>query len=631
MRLLVIIFSLLLQSVLFAQADDKQVSELKDKAAKAYHKNRYEDAVVCYLQLLQIYTTANNVEEISITRGQLASCYDLIGDKARDNKNYFMQIEYYKKAIAIDTASGYNFIKEDLKAAIATHIPPILEEAAGLVKNKKYKEATDLYSKILEADPANQEARQGLNNILLVQTDTKGGIALMNKKIKTDSSDYYAYTSLEKILKQKKDTAALSNLLHIMARKVNANDLIHVYDDLQDFYTHWVKDEPTAQAWYGLKLNLYSDKMKMEEYEKKNREQGFNTNVDTIISIYRRIWNTKDDQYQPTGANYAFTFLLNPYNKLTTSGGDLRKAENILDHDININYKEIIRDKDIIYPQSDYKYGNRAEKEENQKALLCRMLEAKAGIQYLAGDIEQAKETLEKEDEVIKLMRDKFPKERQVYFVNMIALSNGLKNPDAAKLYFDQFKQLVPAHFDPAGNLCLRFMHGNEEYYFQMKIAGDKQAVISDYHSAKQIDEEITAESEELLMQRIRDEEKRVRDEYRQQFNEKIKGKKKYVFIRFAKFNTFTYRADSSAIAELGILPYIVYADKYMGFDRVMEKFYAIYGKDVNDNFKKSKGIWHDCDTEDCDAMDNWIYDKEENITEEYHPTIYVTLNVFLE
>lgn len=631
MRSLTILFILLFHTGLFAQANDKQLSDLSDKADKAYHKNHYEDAVVYYLLLLEIYTAANNVSEISIIRGQLASCYDQIGDKARDSKNYFKQIEYYKKAVAIDTASGYNFIKEDLKAAMAAHILPILEQAAGLVKNKKYKEATDLYNKILVADPTNQTALQGLNDIPLAQTDTKGGIELMNKKIKTDSSDYYAYTSLEKILKQKKDTAALSNLLHTMTRKVKGNDLIHVYSDLQDFYTHWVKDEPTAEGWYGLKLNLYSDKMKLEEYERKNRERGYNTNVDTIISIYRRLWNAKDDQYQPAGVNYAFSFLLNPWNKLTTSGRDLRKAENILDHDININYKEIIRDKDIIYPQSDYKYGNRAEKEENQKALVCRMLEAKAGIQYLAGDIEQAKETLEKEDEVIKLMADKFPKERQVYFVNMIALSNGLKNPDAAKLYYDKFKQLAPDPFDPKGNLCIRFMHGKDEYYFQMNIAGDKQVVISDYHSAKQIDEEITAESEELLKQRIKEEEKRVRDEYEQQFNAKIKGKKKYVFIRYAKFNTFTYRADSSAIAELGILPYIVYANKYMGFDQVMEKFYAIYGKDVKDNFEKSTGIWHDCDTEDCDAIDNWIYDKEENITEEYHPTIYVTLNVFLE
>jgi len=457
-------------AVSFGQAaDNKQVNELKIKADKAYKKNHYEEVVEYSLQLLQIYTTAKDDASAIEIRGRLASCYDYIGDKARDNKDYLKQIEYYKKAIAIDTAAGYHFIKEDLQSALDTHIPPLLEEAANLAKNKKYKDATDLYNKILQADPSNQMAHQGLNDVPIAQTDTKGGIELLNNKIKVDSSDYFAYTSLEKILKDKKDTAALINLLLIMVRKVKGDNLVQVYDDMQDFYTNWRKDEHIAEVWFNLKVNnLYSDKMKLEEFERKNRENGYNAHVDTIIAIYQRLWNNKDDQYQPTGINYAFTFLLNPYNKLTTSGADLRKAENILDHDITINYKEIIRDKDIIHPQSDYKYGNRAAKEENQKALAGRLLEAKAGIQFLAGDIQQAKETLEKEDEVLKLMTDKFPKERQVYFVNMIALYNGLNDAAAAKLYYDKFKQYIPAHFDPRGNLCTRFMHGNEEYYFQM-------------------------------------------------------------------------------------------------------------------------------------------------------------------
>ncbi len=248
-------------------------------------------------------------------------------------------------------------------------------------------------------------------------------------------------------------------------------------------------------------------KMKLEEYERSNRAKGSNSSVDTIVSFYQRIWNDNDKQYPPTGVDYAFTFLLNPYNKLSTSGTDLRKAETILDHDINENYKEIIRDKDIIYPQSDYKYLNRGQKEEDQKALVCRMLEAKAGIEFLAGDIENAKATLQKENEVLQLRKDKFSKELQVYYVNMTVLSNRLNNADDARMYYEKSKTYVPDHFDPTGNLCLRFMHGNDEYYFQMNILGDKEMVVKEYLNAKQYDEDIAGIRKEQLKETIRKQE----------------------------------------------------------------------------------------------------------------------------
>uniref|UniRef100_UPI0025E320C5 hypothetical protein n=1 Tax=uncultured Mucilaginibacter sp. TaxID=797541 RepID=UPI0025E320C5 len=493
---------------------------------------------------------------------------------------------------------------------------------------------------IILADPSNKTARQGLIDIPLTQTDKIGGIALLKEKIKAAPANYEAYVSLEKILRQKKDTTELLALLLTMTKKIKGDDLLQVYDDLQDFYANWLEDQHTAESWYELKVNnLYTDKMKMEEYERKNRENGINTHIDTIIAIYQRLWDSKDDQYLPTGINYAFTFLLNPYNKLNTSGADLRKAENLLDHDINVEYKEIIQNKGIIYPKSDYLYGNRAQKEENQKALVCRMLEAKAGIQFLVGDVQEAKQTLEKEDEVLRLRTDKSSYESQVYAVNMNILSNRLNDLEAAKLYAAKPNDFLPAHFDPKGNLCLRFMHGNDEYYFQMNITGNKQQVFDSYHSNKQIDEEIKAETTEMLNQRILAEEQRVKDEYQEQYNNRIKGKKRYVYIIYGDINTFKKDSVNNDfnINEFFVSPIIVYANKYLSLDEVKQKVYAVYGGDFNDEFMISKGYWHDCETEDCNNIDEWIYDKEDKwikpggFTYQDKPTIHVTSSIIID
>ncbi len=638
--LLMFIWLLTLTSICFAQADQKQLDELNSKGDKAFKKNHCEEAATYYLQLLQLYTEAKDDSGVKMMQKQLAYCYDYIGDKARDNKNYLRQIEYYRKAIAIDTAKGFNFIKEDLKNAIDTHLPPILNEAAEKARNKKYKEATDLYNQILLADPSNKIARQALTDLPLNKTDKNGGIALLKEKIKAEPGNYEAYVSLERILRQKKDTSALLALLLTMTKKIKGDNLLQVYDDLHDVYANWIKDDRSAEAWYELKVNtLFTGKMKLEEYERKNRENGINTHIDTIIALYQRLWDSKDDQYLPTGVNYALTFLLNPYNKLNTSGADLRKAEILLDHDINVEYKEIIRDKDIIYPKSDYLYGNRAAKEENQKALVCRMLEAKAGIQFLVGDIQEAKQTLEKEAEVLRMRTNKLSYEMQVFLVNMNILSNRLNDPAAAKLYAAKPNDFTPAHFDPKGNLCLRFMHGNDEYYFQMNIIGDKQKVTSDYHSSKQIDEEIEAESAERLKQRIANEEQRVREEYQEQYNNRIKGKKRYVFIIYGAINTFKKDSvqDDFYVNEFFVSPIIVYANKYLSLDEVKQKVYAVYGGDSNDEFMISRGYWHDCDTEDCNNMDVWIYDKDDKwykpggFTYEDNPTIHVTGSIIID
>ena len=431
--------------------------------------------------------------------------------------------------------------------------------------------------------------------------------------LKNGKADDQSYTDLGNILMRKKDTAGVLVLLYSLINKVPKERKPGIFNTIGNFYEYTLKDEHTADLIYdrvykeGYEGYSSFDRTRLVKYIEDNRNKGYNTRTDTILAIFKRLWTDKKEPvYKHEGVNYVYTYLLNPFIRSEIRGWDIRNAEAILDHDINVDYNEIIRDKSIIYSQSDYKYMGLGEKQENQKVRTCQMLNIKAAIQFMVGDIEESKQTMRKVLEVGKLKKYTSP-EDTVYNINLSILNNRLNGTDGKENISENYWQSVSANKGPIdwkGNFIMRLPQDNEVFEFQTSITGDKELVRNDYHEKKKMDEESALLSAELLKQRIREQDEEAEKKRKDAFEYKKKGKKKWVF-EYSFWASHASETNDDSDTQWVESVYFVYAESWLSEDAVKGKIESNFGLRVghtSSDWVKTSSYLTECSKIDCNA-----------------------------
>ena len=282
-----------------------------------YYSNMYEEAIQEFEVAKKLNPTDSSTFSILAQAKTTAYEYYLSkGTTYYTAEEYLKALKEFEKALRVKPGdSEAQKYLSNLKEVLKKQAPEILEKAKNLYENKRYPEAYEKWNYILEIDPNNSEAKQGIENIEKNISDLIAGKEKVAEKYIKEGNYNAALIEYEEI----------NNLITSETKRKNILSKIQSIKEQQKSKVNTIllsADKLYQEKNYKSALNRYSDVLKFDPNNEKamNGIIKINASIDSEKEKYLALGKQKVTSEPEKAINYFKKVLqIDPNNQEANS------------------------------------------------------------------------------------------------------------------------------------------------------------------------------------------------------------------------------------------------------------------------------------------------------------------------